>query len=105
SEELITIHFDQGSHFIMRCRRNANGAVAEFFANKSKTKTSFSYGEHRIYLIKIHNPKTGEVNVFATNLPRQWRQENLIKKLYLLRWEAENFFRELTSITKGEQWH
>lgn len=105
SEELINLHFDQGTYFMMRCRQNANASVARFFSNKDKKKTSFSYGERRVYLIKVKNPKTGGIEVFATNLPKPWRNRQLIKKLYLLRWEVENFFREFTAITKGEQWH
>lgn len=104
SKETILQHFAQKTYFLMRCRTKANKHIDRFF-DSSKKSTSFKYNGHRLYLFKIKHPKTGESNVFVTNLPRRWRKSKIIRGIYRLRWEVETFFKELTGITKAEQWH
>ena len=60
---------------------------------------------NRIYLIKVSNPESKGISVFATNLPPRLRSPSQIADLYMLRWEVETSFKELTAITKTEQWH
>jgi len=62
------------------------------------------YLGRRIYLIKVRLPNKTYA-VFATNLTRSTIKKHDIAKLYRLRWEIETSFKEITAITKAEQWH
>ncbi len=58
-----------------------------------------------VTLIKIYNPKSKEVNVFATNLPEEWLTKNIIESLYAKRWEVENSYRDFVQNLRANQWH
>jgi IS4 transposase len=105
SKKLVRLHFKLGNFFLFRLRRNAHAEIETFFHSKKKTGTMMLDGKS-IRLIKIKNPnKRHETAVFATNLPEDLARDAEIWKLYRLRWEVETSFRELTGITKAEQWH
>ena len=110
SYKLMNDHFEAENYFLIRCKSNANAAVKKIFDDKDLCKYSFTKGvKKRVYLFKVKNPspKNEEEKwlVFATNLPKSWHDPELIRDLYLSRWEVETSFKELTATTKGEQWH
>lgn len=108
---LAKAHEEHGNFYIARCRRNACKEVQEFFEQTSLKKKTFILQGSTVFLTKIknsnpdHDEEKEKWIVFASNLPQKWRKTHLIVKLYRLRWEAENSFKELTAITKVEQWH
>ena len=91
------------------CMSNANKQVKKFFVDDDKDIASMYYatskGKKKVWFIKLLNPKTGEVTVFATNLPRSWRNKKTFDQLYQLRWGVETSFYELSETVKIEQWH
>jgi hypothetical protein len=103
SKKLVRLHLELGNFFLMRLRRNACKEVEAFFHSKKQSGSVLIDGKS-IRLLKSKSTK-GEVAVFATNLPEDMIRDHEIWKLYRLRWEVETSFRELTSITKSEQWH
>jgi hypothetical protein len=111
SQALYRAHFKRDNFFLMRCQSNANAEISAFFADPNATKSSMKVAltedgeEKTIWFIKVDNDNDGSFSVFATNLPRRFRNAGLIDKLYRLRWEVENSFREFTDILKLEQWH
>lgn len=109
SRALCLEHLEAGNFFIARCQSNANKSVSDFFAELDKDVSSFYYqtksGKKKIWLIKVIHPKTGEPTVFATNLPRSWRNKKTFEKLYQMRWGAETSFYELSETMKMQQWH
>lgn len=104
--KLIRAHFQKGSYFLFRCRKNACKPIEEFYNSKDTTRT-VTYAGCVLRLIKVRPPRSvaGEVSVFATNLPEEFLRPQLIRKLYRLRWEVETSFLELTGTTQAEQWH
>jgi hypothetical protein len=103
--DLVEAHYEIGNYFIFRCRENACAPIAEFFRSKDRVRINVVYRGLKLHLIKTRNPETKEESVFATNLDPAFLREKLIWKLYRLRWEVETGFREITAITKAEQWH
>lgn len=106
-KKLVLAHFEHGNFFLFRCRRaGVPRAISDFFSSHKKFK-SFTWPKtnHRVYLVKVKNQKTGTYDVFATNLPESWRTEETLNNLYSLRWEVETSFRDLTETIKIEQWH
>ncbi len=104
---LVKAHYERGNHFLFRCQKKACKQVSEFFSDPSRPLTAsfFLKERYEVHLVRVRNQKTGEDDVFATSLPLELLKPHLIRKLYRLRWEVETSFRELTSITKAEQWH
>jgi len=109
SRSLCVAHFNAGNYFIARCRSNANKQVSEFFSETNEDVTSMYYqtdkGKKKVWFLKLINPKTGEFVIFATNLPRSWRNKKTLDQLYQLRWGAETSFYELSETVKIQQWH
>lgn len=58
-----------------------------------------------VRLIKVRNPKTGEISVLITNAPKALFTRLELAKLYLKRWEIESSFKDLVSTLKMDQWH
>jgi hypothetical protein len=58
-----------------------------------------------VYFFKIWNPKTKEMDLFATDLPISWVDAHTIRSLYNLRWECETGFLDLIKTFQVEQWH
>jgi hypothetical protein len=109
SRTLCEAHFAAGNFFIARCQSNANAEVASFFKDAEKEQGGMYFetkqGAKKIWFLKIVNSKNNEIVVFATNLPRSWRNKKLFDQLYQLRWGAETSFYELSETVKLEQWH
>lgn len=109
SKALCVAHLEANNFFIARCQSNANKQVSDFFADADKDTAGMYYdtmkGRKKIWFIKLINPTNGEPVVFATNLPRQWRNKKTFDQLYQLRWGAETSFYELSETVKMQQWH
>lgn len=104
---LVRAHYKRGNHFLFRCRKNACKEIESFFLDPRKPLTArfFLRGKYEINLIRVINKTKATEDVFATSLPLGILKPRIIRKLYRLRWEVETSFKELTSITKAEQWH
>lgn len=109
SKALCIAHLEAGNFFIARCRSNANQKVSDFFDDAQKEVGSMYFnskqGKKKIWLLKLINQNDGEPVVFATNLPRRWRNKKMFDQLYQLRWGAETSFYELSETVKIQQWH
>lgn len=101
---LIKVHHDLGNYFLFRARRSSFKDIQGFFKSR-KARHTFVHNGCTIHLIKIKNPRTKKLDVFATNLPLSWVKKKIIRPLYSLRWEVENSFREITQTIQLEQWH
>lgn len=105
SMKLIRAHFRAGNFFLIRCRKNGVPVeITKFFSSHKKTQT-FTFLGKTLYLVKIKNEKHKRHDVFVTNLPRALWDLKLLERLYRLRWEVEQSFRDLTSTLKMEEWH
>lgn len=104
SEKLVAAHLEHGSYFLMRCRSNCHATVIALLQLKKKIMTG-KVARRRIHFVKIWNSRDKRHDVYATNLPQRFLSRHLILQLYRLRWEVETSFKELTAITKCEQWH
>lgn len=105
SQRMIGTHKRAGNFFVMRARKSSLKAVQKFFKSPKK-RSRFVYDGVTLHLIKIKNPrKENEFAVFLTNLPASWVDADTIQKLYALRWEVENSFRDLAQTLRIEQWH
>jgi len=102
--ELILKHNDQHSYFLFRLRVNMLKEMRKILKSKRKRITVI-IDNVTVHVIKIKNYKTGEWDYFATNLPLKLVKEKQIRKLYRLRWEVENTFRDFTQTIQIEQWH
>jgi hypothetical protein len=103
--DLFRAHDLNGSYAIIRCREGATfSEINDFFASSNRN-ASFQIDGITINLVKIVNPRTGDVAVYATNLPRKKFKNRDISDLYALRWECETANRDLSTTIKVEQWH
>jgi hypothetical protein len=102
--ELILKHHDHHSYFLFRLKINLLKEMKKIIKSKSKRMT-VTIDNVTVHVIKIKNPKTNEWFYFASNLPLRLVNEKQILKLYGLRWEVENAFRDFTTTIKLEQWH
>jgi Transposase DDE domain len=100
---LIKAHKKAKNYYIMR-GRDSLGVIKQFRSSeKERLRTRIC--QEQTWLIKVKNEKTGETDVFATNLPRSWINRKTIQGLYMQRWEVEDSFRQLTETHRIEQWH
>lgn len=104
SRRLVAAHYEAGNYFLCRIRKNANREITAFVASAEKERT-IKVAQHSVHLMRILASDKKTVLLFATNLPKELVRPQIIRKLYRLRWEVETSFRELTGITRGEQWH
>lgn len=104
SRELIHLHNDCHNFFLFRLRGSCLIELRKIFKTKRKRITVEIDGI-TVEVIKIKNPKTGEWDAFATNMPLRLVKEKTIRRLYSLRWEVETAFRDFTQTIKLEQWH
>ena len=102
--ELILKHNDHHSYFLFRLRKNMLKEMRKIMKSKRKRLT-VEIDNVTVHVIKIKNTKTGEWDYFASNLPLRLVNESQIRRLYRLRWEVENAFRDFTQTIKLEQWH
>jgi hypothetical protein len=101
---LIQAHKSAGNYFLTRCKRGGFLEVQKFFESPKKRAT-VEIGGVVIHLIKMKPPGAEDTLVFATNLLLSWVEEQLILRLYGLRWEVEVSFKDLLETMKLEQWH
>jgi len=105
-KDLVRSHQGSGSFFVARLKDGGLGLpeVIEF-AKDGKRNFTFEFEGTLIHLIKVVNPRSGEVALFATNLERSRFKNKEINDLYALRWEVETANRDMTHTLKMEQWH
>ena len=105
-KDLVRAHFLSGSFFVARLKEGGI-ILPEIidFAQSSKRNCSFEFEGVIVHLIKVANPRTGEVTLFATNLARSRFRNKEINDLYALRWEVETANRDMSHTLKVEQWH
>ena len=105
SARLVLAHFKAENFFIIRCRREGVPVeIRKFFSQKKKIQ-SFIYEGKTLYLVKLKNERHKRYDVFVTNWPKEFWNFATLERLYRLRWEVENSFRDLTATLKIEEWH
>lgn len=104
SRELIHTHNDCHNFFLFRLRKSCVLELRKIYKTK-RIRVTVEVDGITVHVIKIKNPKTGEWDAFASNLPLRLVTEKTVRKLYNLRWEVENAFRDFTQTVKLEQWH
>jgi hypothetical protein len=104
NKNLIKAHTASGSYFFVRCRTNSFEEIKTLRASKKRT-LKFTVDAVEITLLKLKSPKSGEISIFATNLPKRFLKDERVKELYSMRWGVETSFRDLTDTLKMEQWH
>jgi hypothetical protein len=112
---LIKAHLNGGSHCLIRAKVNGPTVhrPVKKFLESCKNELIVDWYPHnkqgqdgiRVRLVKIVNPKTKKIMVFATTLPKKQFSRKDIQKLYQKRWEIETHFRDLTQTLKMNQWH
>ena len=105
NKKIIMAHKASGSHFLFRLRKSVCKEMRVLFNRKKHKKATVEVEGVSVHLFKLWNPKTEEYDYFGTNLPKNLTSEKVIRKLYNLRWEIENAFRDFTRTIKVEQWH
>ena len=101
---LIHAHNGEHNYFLFRLRESVISEMKVIFKSR-KTKVAVEVDGITVHLIKMKNPKTGEYDCFATNLPPKLATHANVRKLYNLRWEVENAFRDFTQTIRLEEWH
>jgi hypothetical protein len=105
SRKLVLAHFAAKNNFLIRARRaGVPKVVSDFFSSKKKIK-AFVYEGRTLYLIKVRSHSKQRYDVFITDLSKALIVQDTIAKLYQLRWQVENSFRELTDTLRLEEWH
>ncbi len=105
SKKLVKAHIKAENYFAIRCRRNGvPKEISDFFSSHKKFQT-FTYEGRTLYLVKLKNHLNKKYDVFVTNLPRALWTLDSLERLYRLRWEVEQSFRDLTDTLKIEEWH
>ena len=102
--KLIIKHNDKHSYFLFRLKTNMFKEMRPIIKRKQKRMTVVIDGV-TIHVIKIFNHSTQEWGYFCSNLPLRLVTEKTITKMYGLRWEVENSFRDFTQTIRLEQWH
>ena len=102
--KLILKHHDKQNYFLFRLKINMFKEMRPIIRRKQKRMTVVIDGV-TMHVIKIFNHKNNEWGYFCTNLPLRLVNEKTITKMYGLRWEVENAFRDFTNTIKLEQWH
>ncbi len=105
-KDLVRAHQGSGSYFVARLKEDGliMPEIIEF-SKSSKRNFSFEFEGTIISLVKVVNPRTNEVALFATNLERSRFRNKEINDLYALRWDVETANRDMTHTLKIEQWH
>ena len=104
SRELIYTHSSCHNYFLFRLRTSCIKELRKIYKSRARRITVEVDGIE-VQVIKIKNLKTGEWDAFASNLPLRLVKEKTVRKLYNLRWEVENGFRDFNQTIKLEQWH
>lgn len=104
SRKIIRAHRDAKSFFIARASKSSFKTAVELLNLEFNTRT-FEIEGVELRAIKIPNSKTNEDSIYITNLPKYWAEPELLRSLYIKRWEVENSFREWVVTLRLEQWH
>lgn len=104
--DLVVAHGTSSSYFFAKCKSGVTvlTEIQDFEASDAKRKKVIIEGKE-VTLIKIENPISGEMNIFATNLPAKYLKQKKVDELYSLRWGSETNNRDLTETLKIEKWH
>lgn len=102
--KLVLKHHEKQNYFLFRLRTNMFKEMRPIIHRKQRRMTVEIDGV-RIHVIKIFNHSKNEWGYFCSNLPLRLVTEKTITKMYGLRWEVENAFRDFTSTICLEQWH
>lgn len=112
---LMREHIEKKSYFLIRAKTKGISAhrPVKKFLESGKREDVLDWFPHlktgrdaiKVRLVKIRNPKTKELLVFATNLEVNQMSRQELEKLYRKRWEVEGVLKDLTSTLKMEQWH
>lgn len=105
NKKIIKAHKEAGNQFLFRLRGSVCKEMKPIFNTKKRKKLTVTVEDVVVHLFKIFNPKTKEYDYFGTSLPKSIISEKVVRKLYNLRWEIENTFRDFTKTIKLEQWH
>jgi hypothetical protein len=113
-QPLFEEHARFGSFFVVRAKikgTHVAKCIRPFLLSRRVDEKVLWRSKHRsgpgveVRLIKIKHPKTGEIDVFVTNLPRAKFSLLDVERLYLKRWSIESSYRDLISTLKIDQWH
>jgi hypothetical protein len=106
SRQLVRNHAAGNTFFLARCKigRGVMGDI-QAFTKSSKKTAMITLDGIKFRVVKIKNPRSKKIAVFATNLPKRKFSDKEIAALYRRRWEVETSFRDLTHTMKLEQWH
>jgi len=105
STELIKTHARSKNFFIARCKKGSTfSLITQLFNSKGWYSRMVIEGVE-VHLYKHRNHKTGEIYIYATNLPQGAFNREEIAMLYTRRWGVETSFKDSTSTMKMEQWH
>lgn len=102
--KLVLKHNDKHSYFLFRLKTTMFKEMRPIIHRKQRRMTVEIDGV-TIHVIKIFNHSKNEWGYFCSNLPLRLVTEKTITKMYGLRWEVENAFRDFTVTIKLEQWH
>jgi len=101
---MIRAHIQAENHFLFRLKVNSFKEATRLLDLKIKKRKAIIEGV-TVYFIKIKNPRSGEYDLFATDLPQYWVDAHTVRSLYNLRWECETSFLDLVNTFKANQWH
>ena len=87
TRKIIHRHNEFSSFFLFRLRESVMTEMRVIYKSKRRRMTVDVDGI-TVHLIKIRNPKSGEWDYFASNMPLRLVTDTHIRKLYNLRWEV-----------------
>lgn len=102
--KFVLKHHGKQNYFLFRLRTNMFKEMRPIIHRKQR-RMSVEIDGVTIHVIKIFNHSKNEWGYFCSNLPLRLITEKTITKMYGLRWEVENAFRDFTSTICLEQWH
>ncbi len=107
NNKVISAHFENRNHFMVRFKtgKSIPVEIQSFWESDIKQDSFLFKGDpdRRIYLYKVRHKKKKETHVYATSFKGLKLSE--AEELYRLRWDVENYFRDLVNNLPLEQWH
>ena len=105
SVKLVLAHNLSENFYICRCQKGGtHKAIIDFYKSDLLEKNVVIAGME-VRLVKLKNNRSGEYNIFGTNLPKREFSKEEIEKIYFRRWESEISNRDLSCSLKIEQFH
>jgi len=114
---LFDQHIRAGNYFLVRSKTTgsmshcvrafleSNRVDQEVIWKPNKRWHKLKAPDLPLRLIKVRHPKTDEISIFVTNLPKERFSRLDLERLYLKRWEIESSFKDLVDTFKMDQWH